>query len=163
MNWLDIVIIIVVLGTLIVGFRQGLIKQAAALLAIVLAIYFSPDVASATCKYLGHIGISSGQYTPLISYAIAFTLIAAAVTLLGAILHSVISSSALSFLNHFIGGIFALLTIVLLISLIFNVLEITDAHSELLSLETKRSSQLYPYIKDLLPSIFPGSLQFFRN
>jgi membrane protein required for colicin V production len=61
-------------------------------------------------------------------------------------------------LNHIGGGFFGLLIMILFLSLLFNLLEIIDSGSVLVSTESKIESRLYHPVKQIIPIIYPRSL-----
>ncbi|MDR0756377.1 MAG: CvpA family protein [Tannerella sp.] len=158
MNWLDIVILSLAGIGLIKGLFDGIIKQAASLLAVIAGIYLCAGSAEWTRGYLTKSEWFSPQMTVMISYISGFLLIVGFIILAGIIIHRVISVTPLSILNHMAGGLLGFLMMILFMSLVLNVIEMFDHTSALLSQETKVESHLYFYIKSIIPTLFPGNI-----
>jgi len=158
MNWLDIVIICLIGVGLIKGIFDGVIKQVVAICALIIGIYLCRGVAQWLHGYLVQLEWTSTQAVISASYFLGFVLIVGVVLLAGHVIHKLISVTPLSVFNHIAGGFLGLLLMVLLISFIFNVIEMFDTGSNFLSQEIKVESRFYISIKNIIPSYFPGEL-----
>lgn len=157
MNWLDIVILCLAGAGLAKGLLDGVIKQVAALIALIAGIFFCGMAAN----WLR--GVMSGWGLPepggsILSYILGFFLIVGLLVLVGEIMHRVIDVTPLSILNHLGGGLFGLLIMVLSLSLVFNILEIVDQQSALISREVKVESRFYLVIQQIIPVVFPNRI-----
>jgi membrane protein required for colicin V production len=157
MNWLDIVILCFIGAGLIKGLFDGIIKQVVSLVALIAGIFFCGKMAGwlrtlMTSWGLPEIGSS------VTSYILGFLLIVGILILAGEIMHRVIDATPLSILNHLGGGIFGLLLMILFLSLTFNLLEVLDPRSALISNEIKIESRFYLFIKQIIPAIFPKGI-----
>ncbi|MCM1336064.1 MAG: CvpA family protein [Candidatus Amulumruptor caecigallinarius] len=105
MNFLDIVIIIMLLGGLVVGFRKGLVASLGALLAVALACV--------ACHLLG-----SGRGVPanILIFVVAYV----TVLLLSRMLRTVIHAVALGFVDRAAGALFVAFEYMLGLSLLLN-------------------------------------------
>jgi membrane protein required for colicin V production len=157
MNWLDIVIVCLAGIGLVKGLFDGAIKQAVSLAALIAGIFFCTKVAAWLRTYIIGWGFPE-QGVTILSYVLGFLLIVGLLLLAGEIMHRIIGATPLSLLNHIGGGIFGLLIMLLFISLLFNMLEIVDRGSVLISLESKVESHLYLSIKNIIPAIYPSGL-----
>ena len=80
----------------------------------------------------------------------------------GKVIHHLVSATPLSFLNHLAGGFLGLFLMIIFISFVFNVVEIFDKDSVMLSNEVKDKSRFYHFIKGIIPTVFPGNLFNFK-
>jgi membrane protein required for colicin V production len=158
MNWLDIVCIVLIIAGFIKGYKDGFIRQVVFFLALIAAIYLCSQVALGTREYVIQAGWFREPVVTLLSYILAFIMIAGIITLAGWIIHKMISVTPLSLLNHLAGSLLGLIVTVLLLSLTLNVVEGLDRRSALISRETKVESQFYFYLKDIVPAIYPIDL-----
>jgi membrane protein required for colicin V production len=158
MNWLDILILILTGVGLIKGLIDGMIKQAVSLLALVAGIYLCAWAGELLSGYLSQYQWFPQKYLKIISCFLGFVLISSMVILAGKFVDMLISATPLGIINHLVGGIVGLAIMVVVISLIFNVLEIFDKNSAILSQEIKVESRFYLYVKNIIPSFFPGNL-----
>jgi len=163
MNWLDIGIICLAVVGFIKGYSDGFIRQIVALIALVTAIYFCSKLAVFLREYILQTGWFPEHSITILSYIIAFILIIVAVTLVGGIVHKVLDVTPLNLLNHIAGGFFAVIATVVILSLTFNLLEGLDRQSVTIPRETKIESQLYFYVKNIVPAIYPADLFVWRE
>ncbi|MDR0348454.1 MAG: CvpA family protein [Tannerella sp.] len=163
MNWLDIAIMCLTVVGFIKGYSDGFIRQIATLIALVAAIWFCSKIAVFLREYILQTGWFPEHSITIISYIIAFILITGAVTLAGGIIHKVLDVTPLNLLNRMAGGVFAVMAIVVILSLTFNFLEELDPHSAVIPREIKIESQLYLYVKDRVPAVYPDNLFIWRE
>lgn len=158
MNWLDIVLIVLVIAGFIKGYSDGFIRQVVFFLALIAAIYLCSQVAMKLREYLISIDLFPENTITIASFILAFIMIAGIIILAGWIIHKMISATPLSLPNHLVGALLGLIVTALLISLTLNVLEGLDRRSALLSQETKAESRFYFYFKDLVHTAYPVDL-----
>jgi len=158
MNWLDIVLIILVVAGLIKGYKDGFIRQIVFFVALISAIYLCSKVAVNLRIYVIQSDWFPEQSTTIISYILAFIMIAGIISCVGWIIHKMISVTPLSLLNHLTGAILGLIVSMLILSLTLNVMDGVDRRSALISRETKEESLLYYYFRELIPTLNPIDL-----
>jgi membrane protein required for colicin V production len=157
MNWLDITLLCLAGIGFIKGLFDGVVKQVVSLVALVAAIFFCTKAAAWLRGYIIGWGLPE-QGVTVLSYILGFLLIVGILLLAGEIMHRVIGATPLSILNHIGGGFLGLLIMVLFISLLFNLMEIMDRGSVLISAETKIESLFYYTVKQIIPTIYPRGL-----
>ncbi|MDR1202013.1 MAG: CvpA family protein [Tannerellaceae bacterium] len=158
MNWLDIVLVCLAAIGLMKGLFDGVIKQVASLIALVIAIFLCGKVAARLKGYILSLEWFPEQGVTILSYILGFLLIVGIVLLAGEIVHKVIDVTPLSVLNHMAGGIAGLLLMIIFISLLLNLIEIVDRGSTLIPLESKVESRFYDPVKRIIPTIYPSGL-----
>ena len=158
MNWLDIVLVVLVIAGVIKGYMDGLIRQIVLFFALIAAIYLCSKVALNLRDYVVQTDWFPENSVTIISYILAFIMIAGVIMIAGGIIHKMISVTPLSFLNHLAGALGGLIMTMLFLSLTLNVLEGLDRRSTLIPQETKMESRYYFYLKELIPSIYPIEL-----
>lgn len=158
MNWLDITLVVLVIAGGIKGYTDGFIRQIVFFFALVAAIHLSSKVAVNVREYVIQTAIFEEPAATIISYILAFVMIAGIVTLAGWIIHKMISATPLSLFNQLAGAAFGLIVTLLILSLTLNIIEGVDHHSALISQKTKAESRFYFYIKNIIPDIYPIDL-----
>jgi membrane protein required for colicin V production len=157
MNWLDIVILCLAGIGLVKGLYDGVIKQVVSLVALIVGIFFCGKVAAWLKTYIIGWGFPE-QGVTVLSYVLGFLLIVGILILVGEIMHRVIGATPLGLLNHIGGGVLGVLIMLLFISSLFNILDIIDRGSVLISVESKIESQLYFAVKKIIQVIYPKGL-----
>jgi membrane protein required for colicin V production len=134
MNWLDIVFVIILVGTMIMGIAKGLVRQVIGLAAVigglVLASLYYEGMAEIIQKIIRD---------RLVSNFLGFLVIFFCTLAVGALLGHLISKAMkgpLAFINRFFGGVFGLVKAVLICGVIVFALTVFDIARP--SLETSR-------------------------
>ena len=155
MNYIDAIIIIILGFSLIRGFINGFVKEAASLAALILGIYGAIKFSSFTAAKLYDYFDMSGKYVGIISFVITFAIIVIIIHFIGVILDKVVEAASLGFINRLVGIIFGFLKSVLIMSVVFVVLNAINARHPFLSRKTIEESRFYSPISDVAPAIFP--------
>jgi membrane protein required for colicin V production len=155
MNWIDLVIVVILILSMVSGFINGLIKEAASLAALILGIWGAIKFSSFTAAKLYDYFDMTGHYVGIIAFLITFGLIIVAVHFVGIIADKIVDAANLGFVNRLLGIVFGLFKTVLILSVIFVVLGAIDARRPFLPKETIEKSMLFNPISDIAPVIFP--------
>lgn len=155
MNTIDLVFAIVLLWSAYRGFSKGFIVQLATLAALLLgilgAVMFSDYTSSLIIKKFE----VSGNYLPIISFAVTFIVIVIAVHLLAKMLNKLIDAIALGVVNRLLGVLFSVLKIAFIVSIILVLVNKIDNKYNFIPNETKEKSLLYMPLSNFAPMIFP--------
>lgn len=155
MNWIDFVIIALLVFGLIQGFIDGLIIEIAELAALVLGIWGAIHFSWWTADKLAGWFDMQSSWTGVVSFALTFIAIVIVVYLVGKLLDSVLKAVSLGFAIKTLGAAFGVLKTALILSVVFVFLNTIDEKKHFLPSNTINGSFLYNPIADLVPSIFP--------
>ena len=155
MNGLDITLICLTGLGLVKGLFDGIIKQVVSLIAILVVLFFSGKVAVLLREWVTSLGLFSDTMVVLMSYILAILLIFGVLMLAGEVTHRIIGATPLSIINHLLGGVLGVLVMLLICSALINLFEVVDTQSAMLSVEKKKSSELYYPIQSIIPTIYP--------
>jgi membrane protein required for colicin V production len=155
MNWLDIVFVIILLGTMILGIVKGLIRQviglAAVIIGLVLASLYYEGIAEVVQKLIRD---------RLLSNFLGFLIIFLCVLAVGALLSHFISKAMkgpLAFINRLSGGLFGLLKAVLICGIIVFALTVFGVARE--ALETSRLAPVCLGVTRAAVNLIPQDLK----
>ena len=155
MNTVDLVFAILLLWAAYRGFTKGFIVQlatfAALLLGILGAVMFSDFTSSLIIKKFD----VSGQYLPILSFAVTFIAIVIAVHILAKALNKLIDAIALGIVNRLLGVLFSVLKTAFIVSIILVLVNKIDNKYNFIPKETKEKSLLYKPLSKFAPMIFP--------
>ena len=155
MNTIDLVFAILFLWSAYRGFTKGFVVQLATLAALLLgilgAVMFSDFTSSLIIKKFE----VSGQYLPIISFAVTFIVIVVAVHILAKLLNKLIDAIALGIVNRLLGVLFSVLKYAFIISIILVLINKADDKYNFIPEETKEESLFYKPLSDFAPLIFP--------
>jgi len=155
MNWIDAIIVIILILAAVRGFINGFVKEVASLLALILGIWGAIKFSSFTAEKLYDYFDLTGKYVGIMAFIITFILIVIAIHFLGMLVDKLMKAIALGFVNRLVGIVFAVLKSVLIMSVIFVVLNAVDSHRHFLPKDKIEKSFLYNPISDIAPAIFP--------
>ena len=156
MNILDIILVIPIVLLAFAGFRKGLIKELASLVALILGIYFAVYFSDWTAGFLTqHFDINQ-RYVFIIAFVLTFIGVVILVSLLGKLLDKVASLAALGLINKLFGLVFGMAKGVVLMSVLILFFNMIDGKSKILKEETRQSSMLYEPLSKVAPLILNG-------
>ena len=152
---IDIVLVALLGFGLIRGFFKGLFVEVASLVALIAGIYgaihFSYYVADLLMEYVEW----SEKTINITAFAITFIIIVLIVALAGKALTKLADFAALGFLNKLLGGVFGLLKIGLILSILLIIFEKMNNTITFVDEEHTKDSILYKPVKSLAPMLFP--------
>lgn len=155
MNYLDIIILAIVVWSLIRGFKNGLFIEIASVAALVLGIWGSIRFSGLTQVKLVEWFDIQTQYLGVIAFVLTFILIVVAVHFLANALDKVLKAVALGFVVRILGMVFAVIKTVLIMSIVLVLLNTVDRNSKLISQKNKEESILFGPVSDFAPMLFP--------
>jgi len=155
MNYIDFILITLLIFGVARGFMDGLIKEVASLAALILGIWGAIKFSSYTAAQLYDLFDMTGRYVGIIAFAITFVIIVIIIHFIGMVIDKFVTSVSLGFLNRLLGLVFGLVKTALILSVILVVLNAVDARHPFLPKEKIEHSRLYNPIADLVPSLFP--------
>ncbi len=155
MNWLDAIIVVVLILALVSGFINGLVKEVASLAALLLGIWGAIRFSSFTAGKLYDYFDMTGRYVGVIAFIITFAAIVVIIHFIGIMADKIITAVSLGFINRILGIVFGLLKSVLIMSVFFVILNAIDARKPFLPKKTIEESKFYNPISDIAPAIFP--------
>lgn len=155
MNTVDLVFAILLLWAAYRGFTKGFIVQLATLAALLLGILGAVLFSDFTSEIIIKKFEVSGQYLPILSFAVTFIVIVIAVHLLAKMLNKLIDAIALGIVNRLLGVLFSLLKTAFIVSIILVLINKADNKYNFIPDDTKNNSLLYKPLSNFAPMIFP--------
>ena len=155
MNWIDLIIVVILIIAIIRGFTDGLVREVAALAALIFGIWGAIKFSSFTAGKLYEWFDMSGQYVGIIAFLITFGVIVIIIHFIGIIADKIIDAASIGFLNRLLGMVFGLFKSVLILSVFFVILNAIDARRPFLPKDAIEQSRFYNPVADIAPAIFP--------
>ena len=155
MNWIDAVIVVILILSLVRGFINGLVKEVASLAALILGIWGAIRFSAFTAEKLYDYFDMTGRYVGIIAFLITFGIIVVIIHFVGILADKIVSAASLGLINRLCGIGFGLLKSVLLMSVLFVVLNAIDTRKPFLPKDKIEGSIFYSPISDIAPAIFP--------
>jgi len=155
MTILDIILSALLCFGLVRGFLKGFFVEVASLIALIAGIYgaihFSYYVAD---LLMDHVEWNE-KTTNVTAFAITFIIIVLVVALAGKALTKLADFAALGFLNKLLGGVFGLIKMGLILSILLIIFEKMNNTITFVNEEHTKDSILYKPVKSLAPLLFP--------
>jgi len=152
---IDIVLVALLGFGLIRGFFKGFFVEVASLVALIAGIYgaihFSYFVADLLMEHVDW----SEKTINITAFAITFIIIVLVIALAGKALTKLAGFAALGFLNKMLGGVFGLLKIGLILSILLIIFDKMNNTITFVDEEHTKDSILYEPVKSLAPMLFP--------
>ena len=155
MNWIDLIISLLLVYAFYNGFKNGLILELTALLALVLGIFAAYYYADITAHYLDKWVDWSDAILMTFAFILTFIIVVILINLIGKIISKIIGMIALGLVNKIAGGIFGLLKIFLLISVLFLVADAVKQYVDLFQYKIVQSSYILNFYEENILELFP--------
>lgn len=155
MNWIDLIIVVLLILAFISGFINGFVKEVASLAGLILGIWGAIKFSSFTAAKLYEWFDMSSQYVGIIAFIITFGIIVVIIHFVGILADKLIDAVSLGFLNRILGMVFGVFKSVLILSVIFVILNAIDTRRPFLPKEAIGNSNFYNPISDIAPALFP--------
>lgn len=159
MNFIDLIIVVLLLWSAYRGFVKGFVLQLATLAALLLGILGAIKFSDLTAQWLSKNVAIASTYLNVIAFAITFILIVIAVHLLARVIEKLIQAIALGFINRILGVVFGIIKTAFILSILLVLLNKADEKYRFLPEKKMQESLLYHPLSDFAPMIFPY-LQF---
>jgi membrane protein required for colicin V production len=154
MNWLDIVIILILAGGLISGYRNGFVGELASLAGLVLGIWGAIKFSWWTADLLEGLGLKF-SIMPIISFIVTFLIITIIIQIIAGIVSNLLKAISLNWINK-IGGIIAgICKAAIFASVILLVLEAVSERHPVIPPDIRTKSVLYEPISEIVPTLLP--------
>lgn len=155
MNYIDIVLVLLLVFSAISGFRKGLIVELASLAALILGIWGAIEFSDVTSNFLVENFHLKSEHLNVISFIVTFVVIVILVHIVGSVVNKLVETVMLGFLNKLAGMVFGIVRAALILSIVLVVFDKIDEDVEILSPKVKSESRMYEPIRNLAPSLFP--------
>lgn len=155
MNFIDLIIVALLLLGAIRGFTDGFIKELASLLALVLGIWGAIKFSTFTAARMYDYFDMTGKYVGIVAFLITFIIIVILIHFIGLLVDKFVDTMALGFFNRLIGIVFGAFKTALILSVILVILNAIDAKVKFLPREKIEKSKFYNPIADIAPALFP--------
>ena len=155
MNFIDLIIVVLLILGAVRGFTDGFVKELASLLALILGIWGAIKFSSFTAARLYEYFDMTGRYVGIIAFMVTFIVIVILIHFIGVLVDKFVDAIELSFLNRLVGIVFGLFKTALILSVIFVILNAIDARLPFLPKDKIEQSKFYNPIADIAAAIFP--------
>ena len=158
MALIDIILGALLLFGLIRGFMKGFFVEVASLVALIAGVYGAIHFSNFAAEFLDSSLDWDEKYINIVAFAITFVIIVLVIALAGKALTKLANFAALGILNKLAGGLFGVLKIGLILSILLIVFDNMNNTIPFADEKDLEDSILYEPVKGLAPMIFPSIL-----
>jgi len=155
MNYIDIILLILIILSAIGGFKNGLITELASLAALILGIWGAIQFSDITTDLLIKYFDLKSDYLNIISFAVTFIVIVILVHIVAGVINKMVDVGVLGIANKLGGMVFGVFRSILFLSIVLMVFDKIDEDVKILPENAKENSRMYEPIRNIAPSIFP--------
>ena len=155
MNYIDIILLILLLLSAISGLRNGLIAEAISLATLILGIWGAIELSYITSDFLVESLNMKSEHIAIISFIVTFLVIVVLIYFVGIVMKKIVGIVLPGIINHLAGLIFGIVKSALILSVILVVFDKIDNDVHILSEDAKTKSRLHEPIRSFGPSVFP--------
>lgn len=155
MNFIDIIIVVVVIWFGYKGLKNGLIKELAGIVAITAGIVVAIKLSSALSNILRDFEIMSSEFLPIICFALLFITVVILTHTFSAVVNKFVKMIKLNWLNKIAGMIFGGFKIILILSGLFFMINQLFLNYYSSEISTFSDSTLYYPISNIVEAFFP--------
>ena len=155
MNFLDIFLAAVLLFGLVRGLWKGFFVELASFVSLIIGIFIAIKFSGFTADFLRKESESDSHYIEIAAFAITFILVVVGIILLAKVFTKIADFTALGWLNRLLGGIFGLLKMLFILSVLLHFFQKINFNGNLVSEEKLNESVLYNPVKETSEFIFP--------
>ena len=159
MTVLDIIILVLLFFGLFNGLRNGLFVEVASLVALIAGVYGAIHFSDFAADFLMGKVDWNEKTVNITAFIITFVVIVLLIALAGKALTKLADFAALGILNKLLGGIFGLLKMSVILSVVLIIFDSLNKTLPFTDKEDLEDSMLYNPIKSLVPAIFPIILE----
>jgi membrane protein required for colicin V production len=129
--------------------------QLLGLAGILLAVIFGGKLAEIILPQLGNLSNFTPETLHVLSYIIAFIGIFLVAIVVGRIVEKIVDFAFLGLFNRLLGGIVAIGTTMVVLSLSLNLLLFLDKREQIINERTKNESFFFERVQSIIPAIVP--------
>jgi membrane protein required for colicin V production len=163
LNFIDYIIILILVLFIVQGYRKGIIISLASIAALVLGIYIAVHFSNYLDTTLMEHLHPSRKWLPIISFSITFLLVVIAVMLVAKLSEKLVDVVGMGFFNHIGGAALGLVKGIILISILIFIFNSIDPKGKWLNDRDKKGSFFYNHMQPVFPKLmktFGGEIKF---
>lgn len=163
MNWIDLIIGLLLVYAFYKGFKNGLILELTSLLALILGLFLAYSFSDRTAGILDRWVDWSDTLLSIVAFLLTFIVVVILINLIGKAISKLIGMIALGLVNKLAGGIFGLIKVLLLISVLFVIADAAREYIDVLELEVVQTSLILDFYQRNIVELFPDIIDFIRE
>lgn len=157
MSGIDIILMLVLFGSIVYGVWKGLIRQIASLGGVVLGIIvcrlFGTSFGTMLAEHFPNT-FHSATSAAIVGNVLLFGLIWLTVGIAASMLHKVTHALMIAWLDHLLGAVFTFFKWMLVLSILLNLWHLVASGSSIFTTSTLMDGDMLPWVMGLAPKLF---------
>jgi membrane protein required for colicin V production len=154
MNWLDLIIILILLGGVASGYKNGFVGEIASLAGLILGIWGAIKFSWWTADLLEGFGLSF-SLMPVVAFIITFLIITILMQIVAGLVNNLLETLAMNWINKIAGIVAGIFKAALFVSVILLVFDAIDERNRIIPEKVQGKSLLYEPMSELVPTLLP--------
>lgn len=163
MNYIDYIIIILLVISAVKGASKGFIYELASLIALVAGVWGAIKFSGATETFLVERLNFTSQHIDVIAFIITFVLIIVLVHFIGKAVEKAVESISLGAINRILGLVFSVLKTAFILGIIVVLIEKLDEALPFVPEEDIAESRFYDPLRGVAINTFPFIQEFYKD
>lgn len=154
MSALDIIILVIFIGTVIYGYRQGVVRQIGAVGGFVVGLLACRLFGAPVTEWLMQHGperVNSAYFWGIVSAVVLFIAGYAAARIVASFVKTVVHTVALGFFDRVLGSIFSVFAGLFIFSILLNIFQIFKTDGSIIDSSTMLNGAVARFVLDLAP------------
>ncbi len=163
MNYIDIIIIVLIIISAVRGATKGFIYEIASLIALIAGVWGAIKFSGATETFLVNRLNFTNQYIDIIAFVITFLLIIIFIHFIGKAVEKIIETISLGAINRIFGLVFSVVKTAFILGIVIVVLEKISENVKFMPEEDIQESSFYEPLRNVTVSTFPFLVDFYEE
>jgi membrane protein required for colicin V production len=155
MNWLDAIIIVILIYGAWKGWKRGLIFEVAMIVGLIIAFYAAFKFSDFVTKLLNEHFESMQKVSPYISCVLIFSIIVLSFILLAKLLEGILKLTALNLFNTIGGAVFGIIKFGLVLSVLFWLMRSVEPDLKIIPEKVRETSFFYQPVLKVASAVQP--------
>ncbi|MCF8363072.1 MAG: CvpA family protein [Prolixibacteraceae bacterium] len=163
MNYIDIIIIVLIIISAVRGATKGFIYEIASLIALIAGVWGAIKFSGATETFLVNRLNFTNQYIDIIAFVITFLLIIIFIHFIRKAVEKIIETISLGAINRIFGLVFSVVKTAFILGIVIVVLEKISENVKFMPEEDIQESSFYEPLRNVTVSTFPFLVDFYEE
>lgn len=147
-NWVDLIIIAVLVVGLTEGFVKGIVKQLFGIAGLFLGLIMGKLFCAPVAEFLQNCINMSDRTAVVVAFILILLVVPLACTIVGHLLSGLVKAVQLGFIDRVLGGVLGFLKYLIILGLVFQLFELTGLDAKINDVpEGKNSSRFYEPVR----------------
>lgn len=163
MNYIDLIILILLVVAAVKGATKGFVYEIASLAALIVGVWGAVKFSGATETYLVNRLNFTNQHIDTIAFVITLLIIIVLVHFLGKAIEKIIETISLGVINHVLGLVFSVAKTAFILGVVILLLEKIDDKISFIPKDKVQESVFYTPLQNITVSAFPFMIELYEN